>query len=1114
MRLDKLEIKGFKSFKDKTILEFPDNFTVIVGPNGSGKSNIVDSICFVLGRSRGLRANSLTELICDGGLNGEKLNSAKVTLHLSDNGSKFKVSRIIDRNGNSTYLMDNKRTTRAKIIELLGDNEYNIILQGDVTKIIDMKPKERRQIIDDLCGIREYDKKKEKALKELEKVEKRISDTHIILGEREGYKEQLKQERNDALRYQKLQNDLTRSRASILYKTINSYRNRLNNVEEKINSLEEERKKLQSKQDEIKEKINEKNNELEKINSEIRELEKEKGVMQIPELRGEVKRVQDRITSLNENLKDIGQSISEMKKRRDKAKREISEIDERLAKLNKKLKESSEKIAVASKRIEGIEIESTIDTIKSKIFDLQSRIRAIQDSNERNELEINRLVNEKSGIEKRIKEMKAEEKNLERQIRERSKRHEKEFLKYNKLRAELPKLEKRKAEIEKLLNSLRIEFAQKKTELETVERTSGGLNVAVKSLMKLKKIIPGIHGPVFQLGKVSKKEYEKSLQIAAGGRMNFMVVEDEDVASKCIEYLRKKRIGRCTFLPLNKINVKLVNKAPSGSIGFARDFIEYDKKFRDIFNYVFGNTILVKDISSAKKLGIRKWRMITLNGDLIETSGAMTGGYTRRMEINFSRTDELEKEIKNIEKRIIELDGQRQELELKGKKINQRLLSLEKPVNSGRTDIEKIEIEKNTLIAKRNELENRVREIGDTIKNLKGIMSESIRQIKEIEKELKREQRELDKLIQKKSEINLKFLEKLKDKHRDLEVEEKCLEEKKTLFETQINELTEDIKKLTKKKSNIENQIKEAEGMYSRMQNELANLEKENTELMEKIGSMMANREKIENEIKELGIGAGSISYTFDRIDNDLNSKMVEKAKFETKLTDLEEEFKEFEGAEILEESMTKLNDTISRIESELETLGSVNMKAIENYDKLTSEINEIEEKLETLKEERQSIFDFMEKVESKKREVFMKTFDVIKDNFEKMYKELTGGKGTLTLDNPREISESGLLITASPKGKKLINIDAMSGGEKVVTSSAFLLAIQQYKPSYFYVLDEIDAALDDRNSQKLAEILKGSDTQFIMITHNDYITKSADSIIGVSMDKGISQIVGVKIAQ
>lgn len=1112
MRLEKLEIQGFKSFRDKTVLEFPDKFTAIVGPNGSGKSNIVDAICFVLGKSRGLRASNLRELIYNGGIGGEEAKYAKVTLHLKNDEQETKISREATPEGQSNYYINGKKASRQEVVELVGDNEYNIILQNDVTKIIEMQPIERRQIIDDICGIGEYDKKKAKAIKELETVENRIASTHIVLGEKKSYLDQLEKEKTDALRYKDLNQKLDQCNATIIHKNIESFQKKLENLNTKLTESEAEKTKINEEINKIREEIDSLGAELKKINSSILELEKEKDSVKIPEVTAELTRKRDRLEALSNAAENNRRTTQEKKEKRNKLVAAVNSIESKLTAVNERLDFLTTKIREETDKNKDTTLEKEIEATKTIILQLQSKTAAILESEEINKKRIEELLKQKDVIEQRIKETHEQENELEKQIKEKTKTQKEDSQEYEQLKTELPKIEENISRIQAKLEALRVNYAAKKTEIETVEKNSGGLKGAINAINNLKQVIDGVYGPIFQLGRVLNHDYEEAMKVAAGGRMYDIVVENEDVAIKCINYLREKKVGRATFLPLNKIRFKKLDKAPKGSIGFARDFITTNDKFRPAFDYVFSNTVLVRNLEEAKNIGVGTIRMVTLEGDLLTESGAMTGGYTKKTEIGFSRVDELEKEVKAIEKQIIDLDGERQELLNKKKRIEEKIAKLEVPVSMGTMEVEKIRLEKDALAERIKEHKNRINEIDETIRSIKQSTAEEKEKIREIEKEIKNKSRELEALTKRRSETETEKIEKLKDAHRDLEIEQKTLQEKRELMKQQITEIDEEQKKLTEEKDAIEKNIKEVTQEIEKIEKELHAMQKENSELTKKIDDLMNKRTELENRLTDYSTKRSDLERRLEKINEEINDTLIKKSAAETKLLDLKDEFRPYEGIDLMDAGIKELEEKIAEIKSTLETIGSVNLRSIETYDIIKKEYDETTEKLETLKKERQSIFDFMETVEQKKRETFSAAFEAVKKNFERIYRELADGEGTLLLDNPREISESGLIIKASPKGKKLINIDAMSGGEKALTSSAFLLAIQQYKPSYFYIVDEIDASLDKSNSFRLAEMLRKSAAQFILITHNDEVIKNAESIIGVSMNNGVSQIVGVKL--
>ncbi len=1117
MHLDKLEIKGFKSFKDKTVLEFPDQYTAIVGPNGSGKSNVIDSVCFVLGRSRGLRVTNISELICNGGPGGKECNEAKVTLHLSDADNKTKISREIDRTGKSVYRIDDKVATRQEIVDVMGDNEYNIILQSDADKVINMKPKERRKIIDDLCGIAEYDDKKEKALGELEKVEGRIAEVNIILGEKQGYLGELGRERDEAVRFQNLQDESKKAHATILHLDIEDHEKKQNKTAEKISELSQKKQKNTERINQIKTGIGDKNSSLKEINSLIVKLEEEKGATKLVELKGEIARSKDRLANQEETAKALTAASSEKKKKKHAFEEEDRKLEASIKKVSEEILPLSGRINDESAKVEGSESQTEIDALKTSLFDQKSRIAMGAEISERDRAEIQSLECEKTAVEEKVKESLRAEKDLAKTIDEHMMRNRSGFQEYESLKAELPQIAKKHSELTKELEAAQMAYAEKKSEIKTLERTTDNLSSSVAAVMNLKTIIPGIYGIVSQLGSISNHEYTKALQIAGGNRLQNIVVDNEDVAGKCVEYLKKQRIGRATFLPLNKLRSDVMDdeRAPGKSIGFARNFITSPKKFEKIFDYVYGDTVLVKDFESAKKVGIGEWRMVSVDGELISREGAITGGYTKEAAvfIKFSSTEEMEKELKSFEKRMVELDGDRQELELRRKKIEEKIAKLEDSVSAGKTDQEKIRLEKEALVARREELHQRNNEIDARIEGLKKKISEGSDLVKKLKADMESGEKKLEKLLKKAPKTDTTALDALKEKKHQMEIDQNRLEEKRSGLLVQIKELTAEIENLINEEKAVHENIKKTHEALKELEQKHSSQEKENKRLMEDIEALIDQKSACEEEITKLSSESGKLEYELTRIAEDIGKHEVEKAKIETRHAELVKAFEAYAGVALLEgKKLKELEEAASEIDKQLASFGSVNMRAIENYETLKKEMDEVTGRLETLKIERQSIFDFMETVEQKKRETFMAAYEIIKQNFEEIFKEISEGIGTLILDNPRDISDSGLLIAASPKGKKMLNIDLMSGGEKVLTTSAFLLAIQRYKPSHFYIVDELDAALDRENSMKLAEMLSKSSAQFLLITHNEALMKYAQSVIGVSMNNGISQIVGVKL--
>ncbi|RLJ03124.1 MAG: hypothetical protein DRP11_01640 [Candidatus Aenigmatarchaeota archaeon] len=827
VRIDRISMQGFKSFANRVQIPFPAGFNVICGPNGSGKSNVVDAVTFVLGTlsTKAIRAGKLEDLIFKGGKNREGASKAVVSLYLDNSdgsipgeGPEVKITRQVNRDGNSLYKLNGRTVTRKTIVEILSSarihaDGHNIIMQGDVTNLIKMSPLQRREIIDEVSGIAEFDDKKAKAEKELQKVDEKLKEARIILNEKLRNLRKLEKEKEDAQRYQRYQEDLKRVSASISKKEVETAQERLKDVEERLEKYQKE---------------------LEKVNELFQEAE-------------------------------------------EKLEKEEKALDKMSDELIEKSKDSA-----LFRRIH--ELRSSIERKKDMIESHKKEIRRIEDSIER-----------------------------------------------------LKELERQKQE-----------FLGKG---------------AAKEVLKLNK--KGVYGTIGGLMRV-KGEYHTAIEVAAGSRMNDIVVDNDAIAEECINFLKRNKIGRATFLPLNKL--KMYDKSREarallgkpGVIDFAINLVEYDRKYDLAFRHVFRDTLVVDNISSARKY-IGKARMVTLDGDLVEESGAMKGGYYSK---------------------------------------------------------------KTTLIEERSEIE------------------EYEKEKRELEEEILSLEEEVSKLT--------KELEMLSDKEEREDDDIEKIEEKKRKLKENIFTLREKRKKLYEKRVTLQQKV------------------------------------------------------------NELN---VQKARILAELKNLENTFKEFRGVDTIDADLEALKKEKKELLLKINSLGPINMKAIQEYEEERIIYDRLNEKVQRIEDEKKAVLEMAERVEQRRKEVFMHAFNAINENFASIFKELTGGSASLELENPDDI-RSGLIIKAQPEGKKEISLDSMSGGEKTITALAFLFAVQRYKPAPFYILDEVEAALDKKNSKMIANLIQkfSKEAQFIVISHNDVTIKAADRVYGVSMEDGVSKVMAIEM--
>jgi len=827
--ITKITMQGFKSFNKRVSVPMMKGFNVVCGPNGVGKSNIIDAVAFVLGRTsaKSMRAGRLHELIFHGGDGKGAAKQAVVSLYLDNTDKAFEfddnevtITRKVNKKGVSVYKLNGRTTTRQRILEVLGGariypDGHNIVMQGDITHIIEMNPSQRRGIIDEISGIAEYNDKKEKAGKDLAIVDQKLREAEIIITERYDRFKRLEQERNAAMRYQDLQKKLLLLRASLANKKATTYEEEIKQIDEKAAKKKEEAEKIDKR--------------ITKIEADLDQRE--------------------------DNMRDIADKLIDMSKRMGEEK---------------------------------------------KISDVRSK-----------------MLMAKNSLDSRKREI---------------------------------------ANLNALIDNLEA-FESRTTEL------SGALPRAVQTILRLK--IKGVHGAVRDLIKVSE-DYRVAIEIAGGRHLNDIVVENEDVAKYCIDYLKRERIGRVTFLPLNKIKPRLFRNDSmlnnKGVVGVASRIIKYDTKYMRAMEFVFGNTLIVDNFDIAKQLGIGKQRTVTLEGDLIETTGAVTGGHfikTHPKSMAKSSANEIEKHRQT--RKALEKEQMRLEAEL-------------------------------------DKFEKQLKKLGGT---------EEVKEAVDIEKLRVSSERDLDELK-------------------------------------------------TKRKRSYERKLK---------------------------------------------------------IQTDIGRLDIEKANLEADLKNAHVEVSQYGDMEYIDDNVPTLQKFLRTTQDELNAIGLVNMKAIEEYDLFKTHFNEYKEKYEKILEEKKAVIDMIEIIETKRMEVFHECLKIVGRHFTNVFRKMTNGNASLELEDPSNL-ESGLMIKATPQGKKLLNIDSMSGGEKTLTALAFLFAIQKYKPAPFYVLDEVDAALDKENSQTIAQLIKtlATDEQFIMITHNDQTIKYGDRVYGMTMDRGESKILGIEL--
>lgn len=1183
LHLKKIEIQGFKSFADKIEIEFKEGITSIVGPNGSGKSNISDAIRWVLGEQsvKALRGSRMEDVIFSGTSKRRALGFAEVTITFDnkDGGipidyKEVAITRRMFRSGESEYYL-NKNSCRLKDIrELLMDtgigiDGYSIIGQGKVDEILSTRPEDRRGIFEEAAGIVKYKSKKEAAEKKLEKTNENLVRIKDILNELE------KQSRN--LRVQSEKANVFIELSERLKKLeVNLFIRKIDMVEKKIAISKEEKTKLQVRIDDIlsekckieedlnlinlkvkdndisldriqQEKtelsnlLNKKKNNLKILEEKERFYSKDIGRLKvdIENLERELKDLESKNVSSLEEKKSIDEQFNLLKKKLEKNKAELKEIDDKIG--------QKEKI-IEKKKDEVVSLYNEITDKKGQINSMENFQKNIDKRIVQIEKEICSLMDRKKMSNTLLKEIETLE--LE---------NKDEIVKYNRLVANLKlnekedkhwldvlygKINQNKADLQGKISSFNL--------LKNMEEDYEGYYRSVKNLMlackKEKELKDRLIGIVAELLKVDEK-YEKAIDIALGGSLQNVVTQDEEDAKFIIDYLRKKGLGRVTFLPLSTIKDRSIyisskDREKYSILGLGSELVNYNEKYRDIIGYLLGRTIIVESLDHATLAAKRfnySFRIVTLEGDIINPGGSMTGGSLPKVSGNLlnrkHRISSLKKEINHLSKVQRDLEEEKTALKLRVENNLNKLKSYEEKLQSANIETIKLENEKEKH---RGELKrcwesiekykDEIKELSlelDEIKDTKATLNKDIDTLKlnnnsikksiegfmvEFEKE-KAIKEEMEERVTN-SQIQVSLLEnKLMNKKDRIEEIEKELEEKAGLKKAKEIECLN----MEVAIENIRNEMISTREDIEKTSELLMRAEKDFNLLRNKKENLMKKLYQQQSQLKE-------VNEIFNRLEKEKNNWNIKDAKYDVQLDNLMENLLESyglgytEALELLIEinSLEDVSSEVKKLKEKIKNLGSVNLNSIEEYRNTMDRLEFMNKQCEDLISAKENLQEVILDMEMKMKKQFLYNFNKIDESFSQVFALLfDGGKANLVLEDKENILTCGIEIQAQPPGKKLQNLSLLSGGEKSLTAVALLFAIFQIKPAPFCILDEIDAALDEANISRYTNYLKSlsGKTQFIMITHRKGTMEIADILYGVTMEEeGVSKIVSVKL--
>ena len=1181
MYLKSIEVNGFKSFANKIKLEFHNGITCIVGPNGSGKRNVADAVRWVLGEqsAKQLRGSNMQDVIFSGTESRKPQSFAYVAITLDNSDHQLNidytevtVARRVYRSGESEYLLNGHACRLKDVNELfydtgIGKEGYSIIGQGQIEKILSSKPEDRRELFDEAAGIVKFKRRKAIALKKLENERANMVRVTDILAELEKQVGPLEKQSEAAKQFLKLKEELKNYDVHIYILERETITQILTDLQEKIKIAETEFNEVSSKNETLKAQyvsIETKIEQME-LHLEAKKAEFNHTKVQIGDIQGQINVLQEQIDNEKRNQETISERMKAVEAEIQQRELQKTELVQRQNEMNRELYDCENAKEKAKAELEALdqkmqEYRQTMEEKKGTIITLLNEKASYVAQEQRFQTMMEQNQIRKAELNQKLLKNKTEE-TAQQQLLEQCQKELEHFnTQKNQYEQDKKMFAVKLEELEAVFQKNQTQFIAKQqryhavhTRAESLKNLAEryeGYGTSIKRIMEQRSNRTGIHGVVADILKV-KKQYEVAIETALGGSIQNVVTDTEQTAKQLIEYLKKNKFGRATFLPLNGISVRgsFTQKEAlkeTGVIGLASSLVEADECYRTLIEYLLGRVLVVDQIDHALAVA-RKYqysiRIVTLEGELLNAGGSMTGGAFKNASNLLGRNREIE------------------ELEAEEKKLAKSLSDLQKTQKDCENKIAEIRLQKKQLEDAEQEIRLQITRIGMSQKQAEekqaeilAQQSDMVRESNQIEQlllELKQNCAQLQQKVTAIDQENQKSESFVLEYQAMLEKEMKQREESAKMAETLslqyanlsqshqfINEnmqrIHREMEKFQEERSTLQHRIGQSERIVeekireTKTMNDQIEQQKQKEDLLEKEIAVAA--EKKENfvhrqkgffdEREELSSKLAALDKELFRLNNQ-KEKQEERLDAQTSYLWNEYELMPSEAMQMRQEgyhNLTKLRKFANERKDQIKALGNVNVNAIEDYKEVLERYTFMKTQYEDLVQAERALVQVIEELDVGMRRQFQEKFEEIKVEFDQVFKELFGGgKGTLELIEGEDIIEAGIRIISQPPGKKLQNMMQLSGGEKALTAISLLFAIQNLKPSPFCLLDEIEAALDDSNVGRFSNYLHKltKNTQFIIITHRRGTMVSADRLYGITMqEKGVSTLVSVNLIE
>ncbi len=1228
VHIKRIELNHFKSFGGSTKIPILPGFTVVSGPNGSGKSNILDALLFCLGlaSSKGMRADRLPDLVNHKHNSNGKVAETivSVTFNLDnwhefdraeaekDNQQPFDLAQgetklkewtvtrrlRVSKKGSysSIFYSDGEVCTATEIHEQLEKlriypEGYNIVLQGDVTRIISMNSRERREIIDELAGVGAFDRKIEQARKTLEKVKDREEHCQIIERELISTRDRLAADRVKAQKYRQLKQQVQEKKQQEIVLFWLSLLQQKEELQTAITKGNEEITALTKELENLNQDIAQHNNELTQLNSRVKALGEDEQLSVASRLatqKAKYSGLQQRQTELQETIQQKELLLAKTKTNLQQYQRELEDLSDEKNRLDretipqlfqqyhqaknllKERKEIADTIAAASEAWvqEQAQLTREISTIQNKLNPQRTEQATITERLAQIESKIAEETGSLDTIETALVESNNKSQTLNNEV----------IVAQDNIQALAQQLTTAKSDRDlqrETQQRLLLEQRSKQRELDKLEATKQAQQEAqgtYASKLILNANLPGIHGLVVQLGQV-EPQYHLALETAAGSRLGYIVVEDDGVGARGIELLKTQRAGRATFLPLNKI--KAPRQDNIATMRFGRGYIDYavnlvscEARYRSIFAYVFGNTIVFDTLDNARS-SLGKQRIVTLDGDILEISGAMSGGSkAARSSLRFGKVttnesreaDALRNRLTDIASILTSNDLQINQLSNTINKLGESLTEAKQFYREKQLRLEQLQKEIKQLKLQQEHLTKQLANHQQERVNINTRSQSLAANLPEREAQLQQLQEKLDRLeashdrsewqqiqtaikAQEESlQVKENVLRQAEDRAKDINNQSQRFTEKITEAQQQISNLETERVTINNQQDTVNEQLQELSQKISESETQLQQLDRQ-------LGETKTERDRAEKQLKQLQTQQQQKTWAREKLETTQQERNHNLAALETQIIAKESELsgseplplipspirreenrnelyrelfalKEGEALPvithaILQEKLEQLQKQIRNGEKRLEAMEPVNMLALEEYEKTEARLQELSDKLSTIAAERTELLLRVEKFTTLRLRAFKEAYDAVDANFQKIFAELSEGDGHLQLEDPEDPFNGGLMLVAHPKGKPVQRLSSMSGGEKSLTALSFIFSLQKYRPSPFYAFDEVDMFLDGANVEKLSRMVKkqAQEAQFIVVSLRRPMIEASERTIGVTQARGAhTQVLGIKL--